>query len=92
MYLSTFRFVVVTECLHSITRLVFVTSSGIIFQNANVTYQVKGDPLNRTITIPGMAAIHKKLNETRVTKVEAYINAAPLVSVMGDLNQSEARG
>ncbi|QRV85464.1 hypothetical protein RhiJN_13482 [Ceratobasidium sp. AG-Ba] len=72
---------------HVITRLSFVTPPGLVFQNADVSYKVKGDRLDRTLNIPGVAIIHKKPRTGLLTKFETYIDTSSLISVIEEVSK-----
>ncbi|KAG9121967.1 hypothetical protein FRC07_001842 [Ceratobasidium sp. 392] len=72
---------------HTITRHSVIDPPGLIYQHATVAYKVNGDPLDRTINIPGIAIIHKRPGGKLLTKFETYIDTAPLVSVMKEVTE-----
>lgn len=71
--------------LNSILRHSFDPPSGLIYQTALVTYQIKGDPKERKVEVPGIAVLHKRVGGHQVTGFETYMDKEPLVSIIQEV-------
>ncbi|CAE6383660.1 unnamed protein product [Rhizoctonia solani] len=70
---------------HEITRLCFDKSLGLIYQTVTITYKVKGDPQGRTIQVPGLGVLHKRVGEDLLMGFEVYIDKSPIEAVIKDV-------
>jgi hypothetical protein len=70
------------------TRCSFDSVCGIIYQTALVAYQVKGDEQGRTVTIPALAAIHKRAGDEKITGLEVYGDATPMKEIVKEVMSS----
>ncbi|KAG8753063.1 hypothetical protein FRC12_011680 [Ceratobasidium sp. 428] len=57
---------------HDITRHSFDPSRGLIYQTANVTSVINGDPEAKSMVTPVMMIIHKKPGEAELRGLEMY--------------------
>ncbi|KAG9128549.1 hypothetical protein FRC07_003438 [Ceratobasidium sp. 392] len=64
---------------HEITRHTFDLNRGLIYQTANVTSVINGDPEAKAIIAPILMVIHKQAGEDKIRGLEMY----------GDLSQVE---
>ncbi|CAE7111089.1 unnamed protein product [Rhizoctonia solani] len=70
---------------HEITRCTFDVALGLIYQTTTLTVRIKGDPEKRTIRVPGLGVIHKKVGEIQTTGNEVYIDTSPVMSVVQEV-------
>ncbi|CAE7140886.1 unnamed protein product [Rhizoctonia solani] len=72
---------------HEIIRLSFDKHLGLIYQTVVITYKVKGDPQERTIQVPGLGVLHKRIGEKLLTGFEIYVDKAPIEVVVKEVIQ-----
>ncbi|KAG8744974.1 hypothetical protein FRC10_009082 [Ceratobasidium sp. 414] len=64
---------------HEVTRHSFDLARGLIYQAANVTSVINGDPEAKAIVTPVLMVIHRQVGEPKIRGMEMY----------GDLSQVE---
>ncbi|KAF8687554.1 hypothetical protein RHS03_09968, partial [Rhizoctonia solani] len=66
---------------HGVIRISFDVPLGLIYQTTIISYKVKGDLEGRTIQIPGLAILHKRVGENVLKGFEVYIDKGPIEAV-----------
>ncbi|KAG9101141.1 hypothetical protein FRC06_003319 [Ceratobasidium sp. 370] len=79
----------VDSLTHTPLRCSYDTVRGIIYQTTLLTYEVKGDQQGRKITVPGLAAIHKRPGEDKISGLEVYADTTPMKEIVKEVMSSK---
>ncbi|KAF8637201.1 hypothetical protein AX16_010860 [Volvariella volvacea WC 439] len=75
-----------------------------IYQPANITYQIKNDPTQQLITIPGLAVFHKYIEpnsttppthwepETKISRLDVYLDNTPVMERVKEVQKLQVQG
>lgn len=56
-----------------------------VYQEATISYVVKGDETREKFTIPGLAVLHRTLDGKRVYQLDVYTDMSDVMKRIGDV-------
>ncbi|CAE6490208.1 unnamed protein product [Rhizoctonia solani] len=74
---------------HDLFRFTFDLPLGLVYQASNVKFKIKGDPKGRTIQLPALGVLHKRVGEKVLSGCEVYVDKGPLAAVAQEILQGK---
>ncbi|KAG8753067.1 hypothetical protein FRC12_011684 [Ceratobasidium sp. 428] len=74
-------------CTHKVSRQSFDVKQGLIYQTLDITRAIDGDPdPTKTYTTPTLLIIHKKIGESKISGMEAYLDMSEIQETLKALS------